>query len=112
MSISPLGGARPWVIRAFIAIRALICPICQESEDSLIHKPSRTGRVSNRGWAGQDHARSEPSIMGTIYSGKNRFDREIVGRVAEDGTAYSGRGLFSMEVVGRVSEDGTIYQGR
>jgi hypothetical protein len=40
--------------------------------------------------------------MGTIRSGKSRFNREVVGRVAEDGTVYSGRGKFSSDIVGGV----------
>ena len=50
--------------------------------------------------------------MGTIYRCKGRFDREVVGRVDEDGTVYSGRVVFNMEVVGRVAEDGTVYSGK
>ncbi|MCW3034736.1 MAG: hypothetical protein JWM17_48, partial [Actinobacteria bacterium] len=28
--------------------------------------------------------------MGTIYSGKSRFNRQVEGRVAEDGTVHRG----------------------
>ena len=50
--------------------------------------------------------------MGTIYSGKSRFNRQVVGRVAEDGTVHRGKVRFSMEVVGRVAQDGTVYRAQ
>jgi len=49
--------------------------------------------------------------MGTIYSGRNRFDREVVGRVAEDGTVYSGRGKFSRDIVGGVEPPDLRFSG-
>ena len=49
--------------------------------------------------------------MGTIYSGKSRFNREVVGRVAEDGTVYSGRGKFSRDIVGGVDPPDMRFSG-
>ena len=49
--------------------------------------------------------------MGTIYRCKGRFDREVVGRVDEDGTVYSGNGAFRREIVGGVELPHVRFSG-
>ena len=49
--------------------------------------------------------------MGTIYRCKGRFDREIVGRVDEDGTVYSGKDTFRGEIVGGVELPHVRFSG-
>ena len=49
--------------------------------------------------------------MGTIYRCKGRFDREIVGRVDEDGTVYRGKDTFRREIVGGVELPHVRFSG-
>jgi hypothetical protein len=48
---------------------------------------------------------------GTVHSGTNVFNEQVIGRVDEDGNVYQGSNFLNEQKVGRVDAEGNRYEG-